>query len=241
MKNHLKKEHKIDVKDRNEAKQAVYDENIAVALKRQPVLDEDRKRRQFTERLTQSLDKKTLEYLYIRWIIAADISFAQANNDDFRSLLQYINAPANALLPRSASTISSRAFGLFYEGQKRMKIIRRAAASSVHIACDAWSSPNDLGMLAIVSHFLDENFKQQAVLLALKELPGQHTGENMAQTVLDTLDSFEIKNSLGYSVKVNAETNDAMLKCISRTFLRDHGIVLVLLNIICGVSIMLLI
>lgn len=67
--NHLEKEHKIDIKDRNELKQAIYNKDVVTASSRQPALDEDRKKRQLTEHRTRSIDKKTLEYLYTRWII----------------------------------------------------------------------------------------------------------------------------------------------------------------------------
>ena len=116
--NHLKKKYKIDVSDRNTSKQGVYNQNIATALSRQPALDEDWKNRQIAEHLAQSVDKNTLEYLYICWIITADIPFAQAQNDDFCSLIQYINAPANTQLPRAASTIQLRVLDLFSEGKR---------------------------------------------------------------------------------------------------------------------------
>ena len=98
-------------------KHGVYNQNIVTALSCQPALEENRKKRQVADHLAQSVDKKTLEYLYICWIITADIPFAQADNDDFRSFIQYINAPANAQLPRSGTTISSRVISLFSEGK----------------------------------------------------------------------------------------------------------------------------
>ena len=129
-----------------------------------------------------------------------------------------MNAPANALLPCSGSTIQLRVVGLFHEGQKRTRLMLRNALSSINITCDAWTSPNRQGMLATVSHFVDENVKLQTLLLSLKEIQGQHTGENMAQIVLETLDDYEIRNSLGYFVIDNAENNDIILKHISNTF-----------------------
>ena len=67
---HLKKEHKIDITDRNELKQATYNDNIITALSRQPALEEGRKTRQLTEHLAQSMNKKSLEYLYppLQWL-----------------------------------------------------------------------------------------------------------------------------------------------------------------------------
>lgn len=69
-KNRRKKEHKIDITDRNELKQATYNDNIITALSRQPAVEEHRKTCQLTEHLAQSMDEKTLEYLYLplQWL-----------------------------------------------------------------------------------------------------------------------------------------------------------------------------
>lgn len=120
--------------------------------------------------MTQSVDKKTLEYLYLRWIIRKDISFAQAEDDDLCFIFQFMNAPANALLPRSGSTIRLRVLELFHEGQKRTRLMLQNALSSINITCDAWTSPNRLGMLAVVFHFVNKNVKLQTLLLFLKEI-----------------------------------------------------------------------
>lgn len=63
-------EHKIDITDRNELKQATYNDNIITALSRQPAVEVHRKTRQLTEHLAQSMDEKPLEYLYLplQWL-----------------------------------------------------------------------------------------------------------------------------------------------------------------------------
>ena len=221
---HLSKEHRIHLTDRNEANQGVLNDRIAEALARQPGLDEERKKRQLTELLTSSIDSKTLMFLFAAWIIKYDIAFAQIANDDFRAIIQYLNAPANKIFPRSDTTLRSRIVDFYNEDTTRLRLLLPKAVTDIHITCDAWSSPNHLGMLTVVAHFADENMKQQTILLALKELVGSHTGENQAEVILQVLDDYNIRSKLGYFVMDNVESNDTMLRHISRIFKQEHGI-----------------
>jgi len=99
-----------------------------------------------------------------------------------------------------------------------MRYLLQSAASFVHLTCDAWTSFNSLALLGVVSHFVDESEALRTLLLALKELQGEHNGENMAVIILDTLSTYAIRNRLGYFVMDNATNNDTMLEAIARNF-----------------------
>ena len=66
-----------------------------------------------------------------------------------------------------------------------------------------WTSPNHLGLLAVVGHFTSEKGKLLTATLGLKELQGEHSRENRAGVVLDMLNDFGIRNELGYMVMDN--------------------------------------
>jgi hypothetical protein len=54
-------------------------------------------------------------------------------------------------------------------------------------------------LLGIVAHYLDkQTWKNQSRLLALKEVDGAHTGENMAEYVSRVVDDYEISDQLGF-------------------------------------------
>ncbi len=59
------------------------------------------------ELLKDSINKETLEYLYIRNTVNANAPFFQVEHLDFRVLFQYINPAANKALPNSRNTIQS--------------------------------------------------------------------------------------------------------------------------------------
>lgn len=72
---------------------------------------------------------------------------------------------------------------LFEEGKQRLRYILATAISDIHVTCDMWTSPNHLGILAIVGHFTSENLERRAVTLALVEIQGEHSGQNQAIAV----------------------------------------------------------
>ena len=109
--------------------------------------------------LAEGLDQTTLEYLYIQWIVECDLPFNQVTYRPFRAFLEYINSPANKMLPRSPKTIRTHAFKLFDEGKQRLRHLMATAISDIHITCDMWTSPNYLEILAVVAHFTTENLE----------------------------------------------------------------------------------
>ena len=86
--------------------------------------------------MATSIHKPFLEYLYIQWIAEDNLPFSQVNHRAFRQFLQYVNPPANALLPSSPTTIKAHAQDLYEEGKKRLRILINSALSEIHISCD---------------------------------------------------------------------------------------------------------
>ena len=56
------------------------------------------------------------------------------------------------------------------------------------IFCDGWIAPNALEDFRYVGHFTNEKKKLQALLLALVEVEGAHTGEQLAAYIFMVLD-----------------------------------------------------
>ncbi len=60
--------------------------------------------------LAESLDKKTLEYLFVQTVITFDLPFILVQKHRFRKSLEYINPFANEMLPNSGSTIEQESW-----------------------------------------------------------------------------------------------------------------------------------
>ena len=160
--------------------------------------------------LASDINKATLEYLYVKWIINQNLPFDLVEDHDFRVFLNYVNEAANSLLPTSHNTIKSRIMQLFWEEKQRVRSLLHTTISDIYITCDLWSLDNSLGLLGIVAHFTSENCQLQCLTLSLKELEGAHSGDNQAALILQSLNDFEIRNRLGYFMMDNASSNDTL-------------------------------
>lgn len=101
---------------------------------------------------------------------------------------------------------------LFTEGKRRIFLMLQSALSSIHITCDAWTTPKHLGAWGIIGHFTSENRSLHDLLLSLSEQEGSHSGYNQAQlVVLKTLNLYNIRNGLGHFVMDNASTNNTLM------------------------------
>jgi hypothetical protein len=85
------------------------------------------------------------------------------------------------------------------------------AKSRIHLSFDLWTSPNSLSIIAVVAHYMGDDYTVQTRLIALKRLQGFHSSENMAECLLKIAKEYEITNRIGYSTIDNAESNSTCM------------------------------
>ena len=198
VRNHLKDSHRIDSSASTIAlKRQKEGTGIEAAMLRTKEINLLKEVVRRTESIATQIDKITLEFLYISWIVTNDLTFHQVTHPTFRRFLQYVNPIANQMLPDAGSTVQNHARTLFDEGKQRIRHMLSNALSNIHLTCDMWTSHNYLGLLGVVAHFTDERSQLVSVTLALSEVQGIHSGENQAQVVTDILNDFQIRNKLG--------------------------------------------
>ena len=93
------------------------------------------------------------------------------------------------------------------------------AQSKIHISFDGWTTKGGKrGFLGIVAHYVDSQGNIIDLPIALPQLTGAHTGERIAEIVLETLRQFNVDlDRIGYFVLDNARNNDAAVDAIART------------------------
>ena len=64
----------------------------------------------------------------------------------------------------------------------------------VHFTFDGWTSRQNALFLGINAHFIDRDWKQWRILLALPALKKRHTGEALADEVTDTMFAFGLQD-----------------------------------------------
>jgi hypothetical protein len=61
-------------------------------------------------------------------------------------------------------------------------------------------------------------------LLALKEIHGSHSGENMALLIFEVIKEFGFEDNIGYFVMDNADSNDKALEVLNELIQKEGGI-----------------
>ena len=69
---------------------------------------------------------------------------------------------------------------------------RQENTSKYSISLGLWTSGNQLALIGIYIHYIDKHYIAKCFLLDLLEITGAHSGENIAETVLEVLDFYGI-------------------------------------------------
>jgi hypothetical protein len=163
-----------------------------------------------------AIDPGTLEVLFVQFIVACSLPFRLVECPEFRAFLYYLNTEIDNWLPLSHVHIRTWVMRQ-YDGHKtKLKQLIQSARSRVHISCDLWTSPNSLAILGIVGHFVSEDGQLQQCVLALKELNGEHTGEDLATVLISVIGNWGFASKIGYFMMDNASNNDTMMRSLGR-------------------------
>lgn len=156
------------------------------------------KRRRLNESQGESMDPDQLEVLYIPWVSACSVTFRMVECPEFRALLYYINKYINTWLPRSHNTVQGWVVRQ-YEAQKaKIKASLKRSTTRIHVNCDLWSSPNSLAILGVIAHFITRDKELRHVVLALREIDGAYTGENLLPVILYVIVDYGFESNLGF-------------------------------------------
>jgi len=152
--------------------------------------------------------------LLIRWIVYCHIAFFQIENAYFRELLFYVFPGLTTLLPKARLVIRRWIKEAFDARKERLRLDMEEAHSNISISFDLWTSPNYRAILGCVAHFIDKNGKRRTAVLALRELVGEHSGENMADVLLHIFNDYKISDRIGYFMADNASSNDTCIDLV---------------------------
>ena len=79
-------------------------------------------------------------------------------------------------------------------------------------------------MIAITAHWTNEDWKVQSTLVAIRELHGDHNGENISEIVHAIAKEFEFVDRIGYFTGDNASNNDTAMEWLDRRIREEGGV-----------------
>jgi hypothetical protein len=139
----------------------------------------------------ETIKQDELEVLWVRAIVAANLPFRLVESPEFRAFLIYLNDEVTDTLPKNHTDIRKWVIRQYKSMKGMLKVAIRNARSKIHISLDLWTSPNSLAILGITAQFVNQDSKLQSVVLAMKEVEGEHTGGNMAKYVMEVIKDYK--------------------------------------------------
>jgi hypothetical protein len=134
---------------------------------------------------------------------------------EFRDFVYYLNKDADTFLPAGHSTIQEWILRQRDSQKNHQKQRLHNARSIIHLCVDVGQSLSNKPLLVITAHYVAKDKQLEKILLAVKEIKGKHTGENMSKIVMEVIDDWGIASKLGYFQMDNAGSNDTMLYALS--------------------------
>lgn len=153
---------------------------------------------------------------FINWISHDDLTFEQAASPYLKKVIVTGGPQVAKLLP-SARTVRTWLANTYIERVPEVRAALARSLSKIHVSFDAWSSPNDLSLLGVVGHWIDEHGQPANALLGLRPLEG-HYGVDIAPVLHSIILTFNIEGKLGAFMMDNADNNDTALRAL-RTML----------------------
>jgi hypothetical protein len=134
-----------------------------------------------------------LERLYVQWLSRCGIPFAEVERDIYiyiklvlimLSLLHYLNPEIDAWLLSSHNTIQEWTIRTYKRHKQVIQDSLQSALSKIHLTVDLWTSPNTLAVIRVVSHYISDSGQLEHAVLALREIDGEHLGENQSTCIM---------------------------------------------------------
>jgi len=160
--------------------------------------------------------------LLVEYHIERRAPFLAIESPALRRYTEYLNPRAVKALTTS-NTMRHDCIRYFETAKDTIKQILSSALSRIHITWDLWTSPNFKAMIAITAHWTDENWKVRSTLMAIRELDGDHDGENISLVVYSVLQEFSIVDKFGYFTGDNASNNDTALQWLNQRICEEGG------------------
>lgn len=165
--------------------------------------------------VTTSLLAK-IEDMAIGFIVNSNQPFDVFNDPYLREMLTLMDPAIFHSASWGRSAIRQRLATTF---KAKKDILRRElehSISKIHLAFDLWTSPNRIAILGVSAHFISDSKGVQQRLLALRQQPGAHTGNNIATSLVEVVKEWGIMDRIGVLVSDNASSNDTCTRAFYR-------------------------
>ncbi|OWB64652.1 hypothetical protein B5S29_g5851 [[Candida] boidinii] len=184
---HLTKKHRIHDMSRS---QSTFDSSLALSVR--PLLT-----------------KTSLERATVKIAVQNMVPFNLFSSDSFREYSELLNVRFRELVVDRAAVVDK----MFKIYLVRMSEIKSALAAqvSVSLACDIWTSPNNISYFGVTAHYINQDFKPISLCLSLKEVHGKHDASTISSIINGVIEEYGIKENILAVTFDNASSNIAAI------------------------------
>jgi hypothetical protein len=154
----------------------------------------------------------------VSWLVENNHPLREFETPAFKALIAAANPEAAVSLWSSHVSVTRYVMRLYDAIWPAVVTSLSQSLSKIHISFDGWTTKGGKrGFLGLVAHFVAHTGNLIDLPIALPQLMGPHSGDNIAQIVLSVLKDFGVSASqVGYFVLDNATNNNAAIATISR-------------------------
>ena len=143
-------------------------------------------------------------------IIKDYIPLSIVESESFVNLMQIV-APDYKVPSRN--TVKSRLIKR-YDDERDSLVKELNSVQSVSLTTDTWTSNATESYITVTEHHITDDWEMQSNVLMTRAMPERHTGENLANKLLDCASEFELENKVESVVHDNARNmQSASDKC----------------------------
>jgi hypothetical protein len=165
-----------------------------------------------------SVNVDRIRHSLIQWIVQCQIPFRGISNEYFQELLLCLQPSLGRYIPTSHQTIADWVKEDFLEAKIYLNRQLLVAKSQIHLSFDIWTSPACRAIIGVCAHFLAPNLTLSHALLAIKEIEGLHSGENIASVISQVIQDWELQDKVGVFIGDNAGNIDTAVECLVSEF-----------------------
>lgn len=152
-----------------------------------------------------------IQELLIQLVVGMHIAFIIVENPALLALLGMFSSTLVAWILSNGNILRSWIMKAFENRKLLLAESMPEARSNIHLSFDIWTSNNSIAVVAIVAHYIDDNMKLQTTLIGLRWVFGSHSGEVVAEQVVQVIQEYGFEQKLRYFVLDNATSNDRYL------------------------------
>jgi hypothetical protein len=115
------------------------------------------------------------------------------------------------MITGSAYKVKTTINDIYCTSRKKLKETLISTCKTISLSLDIWTSTDQKPFMAIIGHWLTEEFIYEEAVLDFVEIQGRHTGANMAEYVFDCLKYYDLQYKLLYIVGDNASNNGTLM------------------------------